>query len=291
MNSQDSFERGERAGASDKGARSWYEYEDERSSTLSPECRVTRHDTTAHPTFSPGPFPSFPRAPLPSRDLLPPRLFFPARRHRTIEIGERTIVGQSMSSKQVYTADTQVSHRVTANHDLQHPYPSPHSSTGITNSTPGNRAHRRQAISSGPEKAIRRCIDGVMTKITIPRVRALYPIMQIDRSARGRQFHRERSIDSAPFEDHVSCQGSRFSTSGCCRIASCVHRCSCFDSVSDVRSVTSSFWDRPRAEAINDFTTQRGGNVTKTGLPHISSSSTQMLKVQMLAVSHPSTFR
>ena len=110
------------------------------------------------------------------------------------------------------TADTQVSHRVTANHDLQHPYPSPHSSTGITNSTPGNRAHRRQAISSGPEKAIRRCIDGVMTKITIPRVRALYPIMQIDRSARGRQFHRERSIDSAPFEDHVSCRGSRFSS-------------------------------------------------------------------------------
>jgi hypothetical protein len=76
MNSQDGFERGERAGASDKGARSWYEYEDERSSTLSPECRVTRHDTTAHPTFSPGPFPSFSPSPSPHVICFRPDFFF-----------------------------------------------------------------------------------------------------------------------------------------------------------------------------------------------------------------------
>lgn len=173
---------------------------------------MTRHDSASNvlaraiPLLLPFPFPSaltrFASAPTFFSSSAPSN-------HRNRGEDDR---GAIERKEQVYTADTQVSHRVTANHDLQHPYPSPLSSTGITNSTPGNRAHRRQAISSGPEKAIRRCIDGVMTKITIPRVRALYPIMQIDRSARGRQFHRERSIDSAPFEDHVSCRGSRFSS-------------------------------------------------------------------------------
>jgi hypothetical protein len=160
----------------------------------------------------PGHSPPSPFLPSPHVICFRPDFFFPSSapsNHRNRGEGDR---GAIERKEQVSTADTQVSHRVTANHDLQHPYPSPHSSTGITNSTPGNRAHRGKPSPLVPEKTIRRCIDGVMTKITIPRVRALYPIMQIDRSAPGRQFHRERSIDSAPFEDHVSCRGSRFSS-------------------------------------------------------------------------------
>lgn len=47
-----------------RGRGRWYEYEDERSSTLSPECRVTRHDSASNvlaraiPLLLPFPFPS-----------------------------------------------------------------------------------------------------------------------------------------------------------------------------------------------------------------------------------------